>query len=82
MREGGRCQGGKGEFSVLNSFTTKDTKVHEGKPRGLILVELFNEFLAEAKIITTGGTGEHRETQGKADGCRRSARFGTTPESL
>jgi methylglyoxal synthase len=30
-------------------------------------VELFDELLADAKIITTGGTGEHGETQAKAE---------------
>jgi hypothetical protein len=30
-------------------------------------VELIDELLAEAKIITTGGTGEHGETRGKAE---------------
>jgi hypothetical protein len=35
----------------------------------LIRVELFDELLAEAKIITTGGTGEHGETQGNAETC-------------
>ena len=33
---------------------------------GRVLVELFDEILAEAKVITTGGTGEHGETRGKA----------------
>jgi len=33
----------------------------------LIRFELFDELLAQAKIITTGGTGGTRGTQGKAE---------------
>jgi hypothetical protein len=31
------------------------------------LVELFDQILGEAKMITTGGTGDHGETQGNAE---------------
>jgi len=70
--EGARCQGGEGGGSVLKSFTAKDTKVHEGNHQGLIPVELFDELLAvEAKIITTGGTGETASVRSFIDGTRK-----------
>jgi hypothetical protein len=45
-------------------FTVAESLGRAGRPGS---VELFDEVLAEAKIITTGGTGEHGETQGKAE---------------
>jgi hypothetical protein len=35
--------------------------------KGRVRLNFFDELLAEAKSITTGGTGEHGETQGKAE---------------
>jgi hypothetical protein len=38
--------------------------------RGPVRLNFFDEILAEAKIITTGGTGDHGETQGNAETVR------------
>jgi hypothetical protein len=67
VRKGVRCQGRESGFSVLDSsrYTKENLK-------GLIPVELFDELLADAKSITTGGTGEHGETvRSFIDGTRR-----------
>ena len=67
-RKAAPVEGGEGGGSVLNSFTTKVTKVHEGNHQGLIPVELFDELLAESESITTEGTGEHGGNTGETGG--------------
>jgi ribonuclease BN (tRNA processing enzyme) len=63
VRERNGCQGGEGGGSVLDSFTTKDTKVHEGNPqsraRRFGVKKFFFLFLAAVAACAGGFAEDH-----------------------